>query len=219
MEIPSSWTFKTSEVASHFEEHVREQLPWYDELTALVAVIARHYMPEGSTVYDIGASTGNLGRTLASVIEARRIRWIGVENSEAMREIYNAPGELLIQDALTVDYLPCDLAICFLSLMFFPAETRKHWLFQLLTRIKPGGAIVVVDKEQAEGGILSTALHRYVMETTIRNGARAEDVLKKESSLCGIQRPLPRDFFDGIRVREFFRFGDFAGYVIEKAEA
>ena len=62
MQIPDSWTFKTDEVAQGFDSHVREQLPWYDALTQLVAMIARHYLPVGATAYDIGASTGNMGK-------------------------------------------------------------------------------------------------------------------------------------------------------------
>ena len=48
-------------------------------------------------------------------------------------------------------------------------------------------------------------------------GTPAEDILKKEFSLTGIQNPLPRDFFDEYKnVTEIFRLGDFAAWVIEK---
>ena len=30
MEIPKEWTFENASVAQSFNQHVREQLPWYD---------------------------------------------------------------------------------------------------------------------------------------------------------------------------------------------
>lgn len=46
MKIPKSWTFKDNQAAKKFDSHVREQLPWYNILTNLVAIAAKHYMPE-----------------------------------------------------------------------------------------------------------------------------------------------------------------------------
>ena len=56
MDIPREWTFENTDVASGFDRHVREQLPWYDLVTGAVAHIARHYIPKDGLVYDIGAS-------------------------------------------------------------------------------------------------------------------------------------------------------------------
>ena len=63
MQIPSegSWSFDADGIADAFDDHVREQLPWYDLATDALIHIARHYIPEGGIVYDIGASTGNMG--------------------------------------------------------------------------------------------------------------------------------------------------------------
>ena len=54
MEIPRDWTFQNKEVADKFDYHVREQLPWYEIATGLVAHIVRHYLPENGLMYDIG---------------------------------------------------------------------------------------------------------------------------------------------------------------------
>ena len=62
MKIPTEWTFKSSDVAEGFDNHVREQLPWYDLVTDGLRQLARHYIPQNGLVYDIGASTGNMGR-------------------------------------------------------------------------------------------------------------------------------------------------------------
>lgn len=211
--ITNSWTFKTKEVATHFDEHVREQLPWYDNLTTLVTILAKHYLPEKAVAYDIGASTGNLGYALRDIIQERSIDWIGIDNAKSMQSEYRAQGKLIIGDAITYDYQPFNLAVCFLSLMFFPVEKRREWFLRLVSLVKTGGAIIVIDKEEPSGGIISTAMQRYLWKDKYDHGATPDDIVRKEMSLCGIQRPLPKDFFDGIKVYEFFRFGFFVGYI------
>jgi tRNA (cmo5U34)-methyltransferase len=53
--IPCDWSFRDERIAAAFERHVREQLPWYELATGAAAHVARHYLPERGTVYDLGA--------------------------------------------------------------------------------------------------------------------------------------------------------------------
>ena len=114
MKIPREWTFENTDVASGFDRHVREQLPWYDLVTGAVAHIARHYIPKGGLVYDIGASNGNIGRSIEETITERKAKLIGIESSAEMCALYKAPGELVQIDALDYHFQPYDLAICYL---------------------------------------------------------------------------------------------------------
>ncbi|WP_321900045.1 hypothetical protein, partial [Paraburkholderia heleia] len=52
--------------------HVHEQLPWYDLATETVVHFARHYIPNGGRVYDIGCATGNVGRARADARTPQR---------------------------------------------------------------------------------------------------------------------------------------------------
>ena len=47
----------------------------------------------------------------------------------------------------------------------------------------------------------------------INNGVNPEDIIKKELSLNGVQRPLDKNELPSNSI-EVFRFGDFAGWVI-----
>ena len=86
MKIPNegAWTFENAEIANAFDDHVREQLPWYDLATGAVAHIVRHYLPHEGVMYDIGASTGNITKSLASVISDRSVKVYAVEPSQEM---------------------------------------------------------------------------------------------------------------------------------------
>jgi len=220
MRIPGDWTFKDAQVATGFDAHVREQLPWYDLATGAVAHIARHYIPRGGLVYDIGASTGNIGRALHETLASRQAEFIAIEQSADMAKLYEGPGTLVETDALTYEFKPFDVGILFLVLMFFPAGTRQGFIKRLSRLIKPGGAMIVFDKADTGSGYLSTILHRLTMAGKLAQGAKPDDILAKELSLIGVQRPLPRGFVDWAAPSsvEVFRFGEFAGWVIEQPE-
>lgn len=217
MNIPQNWTFKSEEVAAGFDVHVREQLPWYDLATQAVAHLGRHYLPKGGRMYDIGASTGNIGNALRSEIEARGVDFTAVEESAEMAALYSGPGTIITADALTYDFKCFDFATVFLTMMFFPIAKRKAFLTHLYTLLRPGGAIVVVDKVTTPSGYVGTALRRLTMAWKYENGTSAEDILRKELSLAGYQRPVePRLFRE--RGEIFFALGEFRGWVLEKRE-
>lgn len=60
-------------------------------------------------------------------------------------------------------------------------------------------------------------MRRLTMSWKLNNGARPEDIISKELSLSGVQRPLNPAVL-GPDARQFFAFGEFAGYLIENPE-
>lgn len=223
LNIPEHWTFKNKSVADNFDKHVREQLPWYDLATKAVVHFARHYVPVNGVVYDIGASTGNISLAISDACIDRYPRVIAVEESNQMVEILKSrldvgldnKIELALEDALKFDFKQYDFAVCFLTMMFFPVVGRKEWLMKMRSLIKPGGALVVVDKIVTPPGYAGTALRRMAMQWKLDTGTSPEDIVKKELSLAGYQRPLDPRMFDGIG-QQFFAMGEFAGWVIER---
>ena len=215
MDIPSNWTFETPEVVAGFDRHVREQLPWYDLATNAITHIARHYIPEGGLVYDLGAATGNIGRAIAPVLSDRSARLIGIEPSAEMVKRYDAPGEIVCGKAEEIEYEAFDLAVVFLTLMFIEPRKRIQLMNHLRLACRPGGAIVVFDKLEPVGGYLSTVFYRLTLAGKRAAGVTSEEIVEKELSLSGVQRPILESQLGGSAYL-WFKFGDFAGWVIER---
>ena len=81
-----SWTFETKEIANIFDNHVREQLPWYDMVTESVSYIIKNYLSENDTVVDIGSSTGNMIHKILPLVKERSCYISAIEKSEPMVE-------------------------------------------------------------------------------------------------------------------------------------
>lgn len=216
-DIPTNWTFETSDVARGFDRHVREQLPWYELATNAVAHIARHYIPEGGTVLDLGASTGNIGRAIAETLRDRGAELIAVERAESMRAQYRGPGTFLAADLR--DYQPanCDLAIAFLCLMFLPMQDRKALIYRLRESLKPGGAMILFDRMEATTGYAATVLWRLTLAGKVASHVDPAEIIAKELSLAGVQRPLRVSEIPDDAI-EVFRFGEFCGWLIERRD-
>jgi len=219
MEIPKNWTFKDKDVAAGFDNHVREQLPWYNLATQAVAHIGRHYLPKNGRMYDIGASTGNIGRSLEKEIQERNIELIAIEESVQMAELYSGGGSIVVADALEYNFEMFDFAVCFLTMMFFPVPERRNWIHVLSSKIRPGGAIAIFDKILTPSGYAGTVLRRMAMRWKLDSGTDPAQIVEKELSLAGYQRPIcPRIIEHCGNATQFFQFGEFAGWIIEKNE-
>lgn len=214
-EIPRDWTFKSREVVDAFDIHVREQLPFYDLVAGAVAHIARHYLPENGRLYDIGASTGNVTELLAETISKRNIETISLDNAEEMQDKFRGVGQLTIADALDYDYKEFDVAVLFLVLMFIPVHRRAELIETLLSNTRSGGAIIVVDKIADHSDYVGTIMRRMTIAGKVASGTNTQDILDKELSLGGIQRPLRLATLPS-NAQEFFRWGEFAGWIIER---
>jgi len=209
--IPDDWTFASEDVATRFDTHVRETLPWYDLATPGTAHLVRAYLPNNGVLYDIGASTGNIGRAIAPTLEARNATMYAIEPTREMADLYDAPGTLLTEDATAVDYKPFDVAVLFLVLMFIRPDARTELLDTLRRNLRPGGAIIIVDKTEAFTGYLGSTLTRWTLSQKQLGGINPDEIVEKELSLVGSQRPVRPGYFDDYNC--WLRIGEFAGYI------
>lgn len=216
LSIPQDWTFKSPDVAAGFDRHVREQLPWYDLATGIVTHVGRHYIPEGGTVVDVGASTGNVGRALSETLSKRKARLIAIDNSADMAKLYVGPGQMVVSDAEAVNYaeIEPDLIVAFLVLMFVPVARRRALIERMCDAVRPGGAVLVFDKLAGRPGHLGAVAYRLALAAKYEAGATGDEIIQKELSLAGAQRPMSEDELYGFE--PIFRFGDFAGFLYEK---
>jgi tRNA (cmo5U34)-methyltransferase len=205
--------FSKDMVGENFNSHVREQLPFYEMLTDAVAMIVRNYLPENGLVYDIGASTGNITSSIKDFALFRNAKVESIERSEEMSKTWNGHGVIHTSNAIDFDYEEFDVCVCFLVLMFMSVDERKTLLRNLKRKLKQGGVIIIVDKLLVDGGYFGTVMRRLTLDWKLKNGATPEQIITKELSLSGVQRPMSKDELAG--GLEFFKFGEFVGWVIE----
>jgi tRNA (cmo5U34)-methyltransferase len=215
----NSWTFETPEIAKGFDDHVREQLPWYDMVTDAVVYIVRNYLTEGGNVVDVGASTGNMIDKLMPLLRERNAEVLALEKSPTMVEVLmnrfgNHDNVSIIEEDIRTTQYPAQVCIVFLTMMFIPVHDRQWVIKALRANLREGGALIVVDKVCDHGGYFATVLKRLGMHWKIQQGAELGAVTTKEMSLAGVQIPFDPSML-GENAKQFFRMGEFAGWVVE----
>jgi len=207
------WTFENSETAKGFDQHVRTQLPWYDLVTRYVVGLVENYLPAGGTLYDVGASTGNVTKSCKSLITERDAVAISIERSGAMCEIWEGVGILQQADASRYEYEEFDVAVVFLTTMFMTVSQRHEFFQRLRMAGKLGSIIILVDKFCDLDGYEGTVLRRLTMKEKLNYGESPEDIIRKDLSLAGVQRPMTEDEIG--EATQFFQMGEFRGYLMK----
>lgn len=215
-DMPSRWSFEIPGVASHFDSHVREQLPFYELATSAVADLVRFYLQDGGSLLDIGASTGNISRACSSVLCERRATAVNIEPSAEMVARFSGVGAVVNARAEDTDIPPCDVAVSFLTLGFIPPKRRRSLISSIVRSVSPGGAFICVERIEPEGN--ATASRLLLSAAKLRNGSLPQQVVAKEVSIAGVLRPVSREMIESFSPWLFFAYGDFRGYVIERPE-
>ena len=213
MIIPKDWTFKNSDVAEGFDTHVREQLPWYNIATSMTAHFARNYLPENGVLLDLGCSTGNVSDSCRETIETRKASVISVDNSHEMAKLFKGVGEVTIANIEDYEIPEFDVCVMFLSMMFVPVNSRSALVMQLMRKTRKGGLILIVDKMESFSGYSGQVINRLSLVNKLDAGAKADDVLAKELSLSGVQRPIDPELLSSFT--KWFQIGEFCGYLYE----
>ena len=99
--------------------------------------------------------------------------------------------------------------------MFNSIENRAIILKRLVESKKPGGALVIVEKfEVEESGYAATTQRRMTMRLKQNAGVSCDEIVSKELSLSGVQRPLRFSEIKQYNPVEFFRVGEFRGFIL-----
>ena len=81
--------------------------------------------------------------------------------------------------------------------------------------MKSGGALLLVDKTQGQDGYLGTVFSRLTMKQKVEAGINSSQIIEKELSLSGYQRPIDHGLL-GPEVVKFFQAGEFSGWIATK---
>jgi tRNA (cmo5U34)-methyltransferase len=217
----TGYEFSFDNIAPEFDDHVREQLPFYDLMIESIGSLIdlgiseqkRHDRKKKKwEVNDIGCATGNLFGYLTKQPYFDDILYLGTEPCVSMGRIargrYRKYKNFELSDAFLTK---SDFIVLNLTWMFMAQRSRYH-LDSLQSRVKSGGYIILVDKFYSKDS--HERLRNQKMLWDYKAKTQSMDaILRKEVSLQAFQLPEKRKFFTKAGFEEFFRYGDFSGFI------
>lgn len=227
-----SWEFNES-VAEDFDNHVWASVPGYKWFHDYIARLAEFYIEDDDAILDIGCSTGTLLRDIKSKLPNRDFYMCGVDKSEAMIDIAAKSnvkdfksnfftGDILEFFNMTDPSAELSFITIVLTLQFLSYEDRLKVLKTCYSRLKDGGAVVVVEKIIQEDGHMQSMFDGIYQEMKFENGLSKESLFDKTLSLRGKMKPLTssenEEMFSraGFDYVPFMQIGCFKGWILRK---
>lgn len=223
---PGAWTFRSDDVAAAFDEHVAISTPGYDDLQRLVARLSTFYLRDGSSMVDYGCATGRTIAEVSGACAGRRVRYVGVDESEAMvararERLASVPGAEVRAASVLASPPPSDAALltALYVLQFMPLGDRAAALSMMRRATPLGCVLVVVEKcvpDDPEHAVPFSDAHH---DEKLDGGHAPAEVAAKARSLRGVLRPATILRTEemlraaGWRPQRFWQRLSFAGWV------
>ncbi|MCZ6674579.1 MAG: methyltransferase domain-containing protein [Verrucomicrobia bacterium] len=230
--VPGEWRFD-KKVAQSFDTHVRKSVPFYDEIQHLIVDMSEFFVRDNSSIFDIGASTGETLYHLANKHRQKKnIRLVGIEQSirmveEAGTKLKDFPNIRLLHQNVQefARFDQADLVLALYTLQFLNLEDRYDLLAKIFRDLRVGGAFLLVEKVHAESAQAEDMWNELHWDFKSRSGLSDEMILAKSRSLRGVLSPMT--VTENIRMLEwagfkrtdvFFKWLNWIGIVAIKTE-
>ena len=224
------------EVAGVFDDMLVRSVPCYLEQQGLIREIATRFHVPGTTIYDLGCSTGttlvNIGHSIDDSVEL-----VGYDNSEPMleraRQNVAKSGlanrvDLRYAD-LNADAPKLDLdgagviTLCW-TLQFVRPLGRHRLIRQIYESLAEGGVLICCEKILTNDSDMNRFFVDFYYDFKRRNGYSEDEILRKREALENVLVPYRADEnaelfrHSGFQtVETFFQWYNFCGFLCVKS--
>ena len=191
-----NWSFG-GEVANTFDYHVSKSVPLYFEGHQLIKDLSDFFVKSGSTVYDVGCSTGTLLAALADHHkDTDNCNFIGLDIEQPM--IDNAKKkykdkkniDLKVENVLETEFEKTDLVICYYTIQFMRTSARQDLINKIYKSLNWGGAFIMFEKVRASDARFQDIMTSLYNEYKLLQNYTADSILAKTRSLKGVLEPF-----------------------------
>lgn len=191
----SSWTFG-GDVPKSFDAHVSKSVPLYAEGHEIIAKVSDYFVQDGSTIYDLGCSTGELLRKIGERHAGKDIRLIGVDRVEGMLEVARdkCKEDPRIQfecaELLEFEMQPADFVFAYYTVQFVRPAFRQDVINRIWKGLQWGGAFLMFEKVRGPDARFQDILTGLYNDYKLEQGYSSEEIIGKARSLKGVLEPF-----------------------------
>ncbi len=186
-------------VVSVFDDMIHRSVPLYREIVTRQAQLAALHYREGTLVYDLGCSNGNLGLLLLGEMGDRPFSMVAVDNSAPMLGAYeerlsSIPGgreriHLACKDIQDTEIENASVVIVNLTLQFLPVDLRDRLVRRIYRGLVPGGVLLFTEKVVHESETLSGLQQDFYYRFKKENGYSGLEISQKRDALENVLIP------------------------------
>ena len=189
------WSFGGS-VPETFDSHVDRSVPQYRQGHEIVVALSDFFIRPGSTVYELGCSTGELTQQIAQANSDRDVSIIGLEIEPAMveaakRKTSDLPKvEIREADILNVELEPADLIVSYYTIQFVQPRVRQLLFDKIYNSLNWGGGFLLFEKVRASDARFQDMMSSLYVDFKLQQGFSEQEIVNKSRSLKGVLEPF-----------------------------
>jgi len=197
--LSTSAPFEFNErVANVFDDMIDRSVPLYREVQNVCAQAVKRFYQEGSTIYDLGCSTGTTIALIYSTLGANA-KIIGVDNSQPMLDKcrtkleqlnYTKKVELQLRDIGDVEIENASVVILNYTLQFLDVEERLPILKRIYNGLRKNGVLIISEKIISKWPELDEFLITLHQQFKARSGYSELEISQKRNALESVLVPL-----------------------------
>ena len=219
------------DVANVFDDMLSRSVPFYHEIQRMIAEMVADFAAPGSSVYDLGCSTGTTLMNLDRVVDPA-VRFIGVDYSPEMLEkcrVNFASGMTHTYDLLQQDLNQgimienASVVIMCLTLQFVRPLYREQIIQTIYNQLNHMGCLILVEKVLGEDTMFNRLFIKYYYEMKKRNRYTVTEITQKREALENVLIPYKLSENRGLLekcgfryIDTFFKWYNFTGMVAVK---
>lgn len=229
--VEEDFTFN-DRVADVFDDMLNRSIPYYRTVIDGMAQLLACRLAPGSTLYDLGCSTGTTLLELARRLPDKDFQYVGIDNAPAMLDkarrksaMYNKSEALQFRQAdITVCPLPQAAGIiCNYTLQFLRPLTRQAFVRRIYQALPEGGVFFLSEKTISHSGRLNRDFIAIYHAFKKKQGYSELEIAAKREALENVLIPFSLDEnimlmreagFDEIET--FFKWFNFSALVALK---
>lgn len=198
--VKSSFAFD-HDVAAVFDDMISRSVPLYPEIQRATALLAARVVPAGSTVVDLGCSTGTTLAVLAQALAGRDVKLVGVDNSQPMldacgeklRAMQIQDIELVLDDVRQFQLPPCALAVLNYTLQFVAPEERQGLLERIAAALPDKGVLLLSEKIRHRDATINELWIELHHDFKRQHGYSELEIQQKRDAIEDVLIPLTLD--------------------------
>lgn len=183
-------------VAAVFPDMIRRSVPGYPAIIHMIQLLSQRYARAGSSLVDLGCSTGASTQALAAGAAGRGCRVIGVDNAPAMLEQARAAAagrfadiHWVCADLREFELEDASVVVLNFTLQFLPPAQRPHLLARIRAALRPGGVLILSEKVRGADEEADRLLVEMHHAFKIANGYSELEVSRKRAALERVLLP------------------------------
>ncbi|CAG4994190.1 Carboxy-S-adenosyl-L-methionine synthase [Dyadobacter sp. CECT 9275] len=219
-------------VVNVFDDMVNRSVPYYGEIQRMVAELAADHALPGTSIYDLGCSTGTTLIGLNELVP-QDIPFIGIDESAEMiskcdiklKEAgLTRPYELLVDDLHQQPRIQnASVVILCLTLQFVRPLYRSKLLKNIYEGLNQGGVLILVEKVLAENSVFNRDFIKYYYDYKRRRDYSELEISQKREALENVL--IPYKLSENVELlhesgfthcETFFKWYNFSGIIATK---